>query len=148
MVNILKIMGGIGTFITGFLMIIMLEAFMPILIQVGDEIYPAGDIGGLVWFIAIFGYILIGLIIPIALTVSGLREGETEFNPIIGYTIAATIFIISLLLTAKGWFWITIFSNLTSTTFVLAIFWVGLLANWILITLITPAYIILQSSKK
>lgn len=67
-------------------------------------------------------------------------------------TLGVMWFILATLFTNKAWYIVPIIydfiGDLTGLTLLKVLFWVGLLIAWILITLVTPIYIIIDGYRE
>lgn len=148
MVNTKKIIKGTVSFLIGFLiMYIMNEIIAPMLESLEGIFSSNTDLQGIIWFFTILLWITISVIIPSFLIITGLKE-EKESTQGGEITLGIIIFITSIILTIKGWFWITTFASLAGTGLIAVIFWTGLILIWSEVTIITPIYLIIKNTRQ
>lgn len=144
------IIKGAGLFFGGYFYIIIISYILPPLITAGETIYSGLE--GMLWFFAILLFILITLIMPSIFIYRGVQTAGNREDKMISALIGILMFIFSMALTVKGWHFITTFAGMTSgigdstlAMFLTGLYWVGLIIAWLEITLITPAYLVIQA---
>lgn len=143
------ILKGYGTFIGALAMIVVLNYIVPTLVSVGESIFSSNtDISGIIWFGLIVLYVLAGVVMPLVFIYMGITAPEEPGNNIVEIILACLMFLFNLLLTFKGYYIVTSIASMIEDGFVLAIFWVGLIAIWLATTFITPAYVIIKHSQQ
>ena len=129
-------------FFVGMFVCIIIEAMATPL----SELLTSATNDGIVWFGIILVYVLAMVIIPLGYIIVGLREQESN-QSMFGIASGVLYFILAIMLTIFGWFWITAFSELITDGTLLVVFWVGLSSTWITAVLIAPAMKIISASK-
>lgn len=142
------------SFLTGFLLVILLSYIIPPIFSVGEVILPGTDTEAIGWFFLIILFLGVTLLLPsvfIYEALMGQRSWEQE-NAAINIFIAVMILLTGLLLTYKGWFMLQAIptslagiSDVALRQFVTALYWVGTVVAWMEVVIITPIWIIVQS---
>lgn len=145
MADIGKTLRTIGLFLAGYLGIIIIDSIIPPLITGFETIFPSTEAQGIIWFITIIVWIALGLVLPTIKLIEALTTKEENDSKTINIMIAIIIFITMIFATIKLSGWFTIFANLSTTPIINIIFWIGAILTWLEITIITPAYLIIQS---
>lgn len=147
MSNLKRIGQGVGTFFMGYFLIVITYSIIPTLITIGESVFPEGtDLSGIIWLLTIIIWILMIAVMPVYLQISGIQE-ETGRDPKWEVIAGILIFIISILLTYKGWYLVTAMASMAEHTLILVLFYTGLILTWFMTTIITPVALIVKGTK-
>lgn len=143
-----KVGTGIVSFFSGvFLMMIILPVMNPIMTALNAGTYAIGDSAeATIWVGVILLWALLTIILPAYCIHTGISTdiGKSKGLKLIT---AGLIFFFSIMITYQAWFMLTGISDAMTTNAQRAFYWTGLITNWIMITIITPAYLIWDSTK-
>lgn len=147
MTNMKKVFSGFGIFLIAIFATSIGYQMMSAVFDITNEATDTNRIGdtieGIFWFVLIIAWIMGVFVIPAILYHQGLTEQTQDEIPKIGKAILAIlIFIFSIILTTKAWYMTTTITSIMDTDIQIIIFWLGLLFNWLAITIITPYYLI------
>lgn len=148
MSDITKIGKGIAVFILGYLAIVLVNSMLPTIISAGEEILPDTEISLIAWFMLITIIFIALLFIPSYQNYDALTGEDDNIPKLIKIPIAIILFLITIALTIKGWWFITALSDQTSTEPIINyVFWIGLLIMWIQYALLIPSFLIIEATK-
>lgn len=152
MVDILKAIMGVGTFILGYFFIVLSVWTVPPLLD-----FLSDELAGILWFGLILMWIGAVIFLPVGVVIWALKQeggiSEGYFNT--GIAILYSIF--SLLFAYKSYFWLTTLTSaftvtLSGTTTVynllLVIFWLGYIIQLAMNIIAIPAYIIIEAKNE
>lgn len=145
--NLGSIAKAIGSWVAGvFILLILLPLTTELMTTLNSGTLAVGDtIEGIIWVGVILIWALTSIVLPIYFMNAGAREEDNIPNAV--KVIAGTlIFFFSIMITYQAWFMLTGISNAMTSTTQQAFFWIGLIANWITITLIVPTYLIMEGT--
>lgn len=139
--------GGLYFFL-GYIAMVIINLIIPKLQQSLDTVYSGTNFMPYVWIAIIAAWLVFCIGVPLHLITEALIEGQGFTNSkIFAFFIAGGIFLFNLLITIRGWYMIEVFADLADTGVVGAIFWAGLIIQWVAIQLFTPGYILFRTLK-
>lgn len=153
MADLVKIFKGIGIFFIAYFAVVMLNSIInpyngnnTLLDTLNTELYTNNDLANIIQMGLVIVYALAIVIAPSYYTITGILEKD-EHKAGTKILLAILIFIFSLAITIKAWYAVPILTDITDSTYITALFWIGLIAIWLQITLITPTYLIIDAYK-
>lgn len=147
MANIQKIGLGVGWWLTGMIVMYLLNMTMPALLNALTTAIPLTEetyLVAIAWIGIIIIMVLLTLVIPIYQIVEGLKDGEQgKFS----YLITGIIFFIfALVFIYTQYSKILIFANIIGTdTLTTALFWGGTIITYFTILIGVPGYMIIKA---
>lgn len=148
MSDITKIGKGISIFILGYLGIILINSMLPTIIEVGEAFLPDTDISIIGWFMLITMIFILILFIPSYMNYDALTGEDDQIPRFLKIICAVILFLITIALTIKGWWFVTALSEQTTTEPIINyVFWIGLLIMWIQYALLIPSFLIIEATK-
>jgi hypothetical protein len=153
MVNITKIVQGVGLFLGFYIAAIILNLISPLILNtltvMTANYFDSTGLMQMAWTTIIMIWTIGITIIPSAFIIQGIQETEEgETNAILNVAFAIGIVIFSLIFTLKGWFMFEALAAATTNVLITGLFWIGLALIWIEITIITPIFIVMDALKK
>jgi len=116
------------------------------LIAAGESFYPSTDFQGIIYAGLIILWVIMILILPSYYLISGLRE-HTEQPRMAQALMGLLILVFSVLITIKAYWMVIAFAEQLPYTLIYVIFLVSVAIMWLEITILTPAYLILNGLK-
>lgn len=141
-----KLVGyGIVSFFTGvFFMMIGYPLFTNLASALNTGTYAIGNtIEGIIWVGVILIWTLTTIVLPAYFINEGLKAPK-DIPAVAKIIIGTLIFFFSIMITYQAWFMIEGISDSMDSTTQIGFFWVGLIINWLMITIIMPAILIIK----
>lgn len=153
MVNFLKVWKGGSFWLLGILITVMTITYIvPDMVTAGQTLteIPSGmhtEIEGIIWLMVLIITTIISIIIPNAIIYPALQEPNISDNKLVIITVAVVMFLLSMILTIKGWYIIEAVYTIITNDFIKALFFLGILEVWSLIVIVSPLYSINQAKQ-